>query len=91
MTDDASTDSNGPADSKGGPIFPWEKEFDLDRLAEEYAELNGWDLEKNRDRIRRSMIDVVLDHAPGRWISSEIAKLPNPKNSPKKPFDPSGR
>jgi len=91
MTDDASTDSNGTAGSETEPIFPWEKEFDLDRLAEEYAELNGWDLEKNRDRIRRSMLEVALDHAPGRWISSEIAKLPKPKNSPKKPFDPSGR
>ena len=58
-----------------GPIFPWEKDFDLDRLAEEYAEINGWDLEKCRQEIRRSMIQVARDLEPGRWISSEIAKL----------------
>ena len=57
------------------PIFPWEKDFDLDRLAEEYAEINGWDLEKCRQEIRRSMIQVARDLEPGRWISSEIAKL----------------
>ena len=69
MTDDT------PTFSTREEIFPWEKDFDLDRWAEVYAEINGWDLEKNRDRIRRSMLDVALDHQPGRWISSEMAKL----------------
>lgn len=75
MTGDTSTDSNGATDLKTEPIFPWEKDFDLDRLAEEYAEINGWDLEKCRQEIRRSMIQIARDLEPGRWISSEIAKL----------------
>jgi len=57
------------------PIFPWEKDFDLDRLTEEYAEVNGWDLEKCRQEVRRSMVQIARDLEPGRWISSEIAKL----------------
>ena len=69
------TDSNSPTYSTRKKIFPWEKDFDLDRLAEEYAEINGWDLEKCRQEIRRSMIQVARDLEPGRWISSEIAKL----------------
>lgn len=75
MTGDISTDSNGATDLKTEPIFPWEKDFDLDRLAEEYAKINGWDLEKCRQEIRRSMIQIARDLEPGRWISSEIAKL----------------
>ena len=75
MTGDTSTDSNGATDLKTEPIFPWEKDFDLDRLAEEYAEINGWDLEKCRQEIRRSMIQIARDLEPGRWISSEIVKL----------------
>ena len=56
------------------PFFPWETDFDLDRLAEEYAEINGWDLEKCRQEICWSMIQVARDMEPGRWISSEMAK-----------------
>lgn len=59
------------------PTFPWEEDFDLDRLTEEYAEINGWDLEKCRQEIRRSMIQVARDMEPGRWISSEMDKLIN--------------
>ena len=55
------TDSNAPTFSTREEIFPWEKDLHLDRLAEVYAEINGWDLEKNRDRIRRSMLDVALE------------------------------
>ena len=69
MTDDT------PTFSTREEIFPWEKDFDLDRLAEEYAEINGWDLEKCRQEIYRSMIQVARDLEPGRWISSEMTKL----------------
>jgi hypothetical protein len=81
MTDDTSTDSNGATDSNAPTystckeIFPWERDFDLNQLAEEYAMAHSLDLETTKQKFAECQDRVARDMEPGRWISSEIAKL----------------
>jgi hypothetical protein len=59
------------------PIFPWEEDFDLNRLAEEYALAHGLDLETTKQKFAECRDRVARDMEPGRWISSEMDKLIN--------------